>query len=188
MTPSTIYSKPQRVLFSKLRLGPQAAIVSAHVNIRSDSGSPELLADVKSKRTPKQNKWPRERTPSPSPAMKSNDTMRCPCDRVPSQAPTTFEAARSDRDTNSDAQTKGNICERAGLCYRSIVPAPCVQSRRLTAAMAASGNMADLPGDIVRCIAGRVAPECRPRMRAVCSICVESRGARRATAVDPPPA
>ncbi|XP_066323649.1 uncharacterized protein [Miscanthus floridulus] len=35
--------------------------------------------------------------------------------------------------------------------------------------MAPSGNMADLPGDIVRCIAGRVAPECRQRMRAVCS-------------------
>ena len=34
---------------------------------------------------------------------------------------------------------------------------------------ATSGNMADLPGDIVRCIAGRVAPECRQRMRAVCS-------------------
>jgi hypothetical protein len=34
--------------------------------------------------------------------------------------------------------------------------------------MAASGNMADLPGDIVCCIAGRVAPECLPRMRAVC--------------------
>ena len=133
MTPSTIYRKPQRVLFSKLRLGPQAAIVSAHVNIRSDSGSPELLADVKSKRTPKQNKWPRERTPGPNPAMKtlkSYATMRCEVSvshpKVPNICSIPVGSGHELRCTNDMQQHPLNLeREHAVLCYRSIVSAPC---------------------------------------------------------------